>query len=65
MFAAGKDRTLILISHRLYSTRKADHIYYIENGKIVEEGTHEELMKVNGKYAAMYELQAGLYAQEK
>ena len=65
MFAAGKDRTLILISHRLYSTRKADYICYIENGKITEEGTHEELMKVNGKYAAMYELQAGLYAQEK
>ena len=65
MFAAGKDRTLILISHRLYSTRKADRICYIENGKIVEEGTHEELMKVNGKYAAMYHLQAGLYVQEK
>lgn len=64
MFAAGKDRTLILISHRLYSTRKADRICYIENGKIAEEGTHEELMKVNGKYAAMYHLQAGLYAQE-
>ena len=64
MFAAGKDRTLILISHRLYSTRKADYICYIENGKITEEGTHEELMKANGKYAAMYELQSGLYAQE-
>ena len=64
MFAAGKDRTMILISHRLYSTRKADRICYIENGKIAEEGTHEELMKSNGKYAAMYHLQAGLYAQE-
>ena len=63
MFAAGKDRTLILISHRLYSTRKADYICYIENGKIAEEGTHEELMKANGKYAAMYELQASLYAK--
>ena len=63
MFAAGKDRTLILISHRLYSTRKADHIYYIENGKIVEEGTHEKLMKANGKYAAMYHLQASLYTK--
>ena len=63
MFAAGKDRTLILISHRLYSTRKADRICYIENGKIAEEGTHEELMKANGKYAAMYELQASLYAK--
>ena len=63
MFAAGKDRTLILISHRLYSTRKADRICYIENGKIAEEGTHEELMKANGKYAAMYHLQVSLYAK--
>ena len=61
MFAAGKDRTLILISHRLYSTRKADRICFIENGKIAEEGTHEELMKMCGKYATMYQLQAGLY----
>ena len=61
MFAAGKDRTMILISHRLYSTRKADRICYIENGKIVEEGTHEDLMRANGKYASMYQLQASLY----
>ena len=63
MFAAGKDCTLILISHRLHSTRKADRICYIENGKIAEEGTHEELMKANGKYAAMYHLQTSLYAK--
>ena len=65
MFAAGKDRTMILISHRLYSTRKADRICYIENGKIVEEGTHEELMRANGKYASMYQLQASLYEKEE
>ena len=65
MFAAGKDRTMILISHRLYSTRKADRICYIENGKIVEEGTHEDLMRANGKYASMYQLQASLYEKEE
>ena len=54
MFAAGKDRTLILISHRLYSTRKADRICYIENGKIAEEGTHEELMESNDIYREVY-----------
>ena len=64
MFAAGKDRTMILISHRLYSTRKADRICYIENGKIVEEGTHEELMRANRKYASMYQLQASLYEKD-
>ena len=64
MFVAGKDRTMILISHRLYSTRKADRICYIENGKIVEEGTHEELMRANGKYASMYQLQASLYEKD-
>lgn len=36
----------------------------VVNGKIVEEGTHEKLMKANGKYAAMYQLQASLYAKE-
>ena len=64
MFAAGKDRTMILISHRLYSTRKADRICYIENGKVIEEGTHTELMRINGKYAQMYTLQASLYVKE-
>jgi len=64
MFAAGKDRTMILISHRLYSTRKADRICYIENGKIVEEGTHEDLMRANRKYASMYQLQASLYEKD-
>ena len=64
MFATGKDRTMILISHRLYSTRKADRICYIENGKVIEEGTHTELMRINGKYAQMYTLQASLYVKE-
>ena len=56
---------MILISHRLYSTRKAVRICYIENGKIVEEGTHEELMRANRKYASMYQLQASLYDRFK
>ena len=57
MFAAGKDRTLILISHRLYSTRKADRICYIENGKIAEEGTHEELMNSSPVYREIFDSQ--------
>lgn len=61
MLEAAKDKTIILISHRLSTTRDADKIYYLENGEIVEEGNHEKLMSLNGKYAYMYNLQADNY----
>ena len=61
MFAMCKDKTLILISHRLYSTKMVDKIYYMESGSILESGSHEELIKQNGKYAALYNIQAGQY----
>ena len=56
-----RDKTLILISHRLYSTKMVDKIYYMESGSILECGSHEELMKQNGKYARMYHIQAEQY----
>lgn len=62
MFEAAKDKTVIFISHRLSTTRKADKIYMLEKGRIIEEGTHNELLKKNGKYAAMWKAQAGKYA---
>ncbi len=58
----AKDKTVIFISHRLSTVRDADCIYMMENGKIVEAGTHEELLSRGGKYAAMWRVQAGLYA---
>ena len=52
---------LIIISHRLSTTRFADKIYMLANGEIIESGTHEKLIKQNGKYAEMFRLQAEKY----
>ena len=60
-FTTGK--TSVYISHRLASTRFCDRIIYIEDGKIVEEGTHEELLKLGGKYSEMYKLQSQYYKE--
>jgi ATP-binding cassette, subfamily B, bacterial len=54
-------RTAILISHRLSSVKLADRIYVLEDGTIVESGTHQELMQRNGSYARMFESQAQYY----
>lgn len=53
--------TTIFISHRLGSTKLANEIFVIENGSIVEKGSHDELMKINGTYADMYESQRSWY----
>ena len=55
------DKTVIFISHRLSSTKKADRIYMLENGRIIESGNHIELMALNGKYAEMFNIQAENY----
>jgi len=57
----SKDRTTIFISHRLGSTKIADEILVMDNGKIVEKGSHEELMSMNGIYAKMYDSQRSWY----
>lgn len=56
-----KDTTVILISHRLSSVKDFDEILYIENGTIVENGTHELLMDLKGKYYEMFTKQAEKY----
>lgn len=61
MLEATGDKTVIFISHRLSTTRIADRIIMLEKGKIVEQGSHEELLAMKGKYAQMWKLQAGAY----
>lgn len=56
-----KNKAVIFISHRLSSAVLADKIYMLENGRIIEKGSHEELMKMNGKYAEMFRFQAQNY----
>ncbi len=52
-----KGRTSFVIAHRLSTIRDADIILYMEDGDIRETGSHEELMRKNGKYAALYNSQ--------
>jgi len=52
-----KDRTTLVIAHRLSTVRKASRIFVIDSGRIVETGTHEELCRANGVYRKLYELQ--------
>ncbi len=59
-----KGKTSVYISHRLSSTRFCDRIVLLEDGNIVESGTHDTLMKHNGKYAQLYELQSQYYKDE-
>lgn len=65
MLTATDGETVIFISHRLSATRDADRIYMFENGTVIEQGSHEELMTLNGEYAKMWKLQAQNYLAEE
>jgi ATP-binding cassette subfamily B protein len=58
-------KTVILITHRFSTVKNAHKILMLENGKIIEQGSHRQLMKLEGKYAALYTMQAKRYLEEE
>jgi subfamily B ATP-binding cassette protein HlyB/CyaB len=61
MVQIARGRTVLVIAHRLSALRLADRIITIERGRLVEDGTHDDLIKTGGRYAKLYRLQAGLH----
>ena len=62
---ATRDATTILISHRFSTVRHADRICVLEHGRVIELGTHDELMALGGRYRTMFDLQAQRFAEEE
>ena len=62
MKEVAKEKTVLSISHRLSTTRDADIIYVMEHGRVIEQGSHAELLAKGGVYAGMWKVQAGRYA---
>lgn len=59
------EKTILLISHRLANVVDSDRIYMMENGRVVQTGTHEELMAMKGAYERLYSCQSRLEAYGK
>jgi subfamily B ATP-binding cassette protein HlyB/CyaB len=57
----ARGRTVLIIAHRLSTVRRADRIITIEGGRLVEDGTHDELVRTGGRYANLHRLQAGIH----
>src|SRR5207247_8523185 len=59
-----RGRTAVYSSHRFSTVRRADRILFLEHGQLVEQGTHEQLMRLSGRYARLFRLQAAAYSGE-
>ena len=59
-----RGRSVLLISHRFSSVRSADRIYVLEHGRVVEQGSHDELISLDGRYAELFTLQARAYLRD-
>ncbi|MEA2646579.1 MAG: ATP-binding cassette, subfamily bacterial [Chloroflexota bacterium] len=59
-----RGRTAVYISHRFSTVRRADRILFLEDGRLVEEGTHEEMVQLDGRYARLFNMQASAYVGE-
>ena len=57
----ARGRTVFIIAHRLSTVRRADRIITIEGGRLVEDGTHDELVRTGGRYASLHRLQGGIH----
>jgi ATP-binding cassette, subfamily B, bacterial HlyB/CyaB len=57
----ARGRTVLVIAHRLSTVRAADRIVTLDRGRLVEDGSHEALMKTGGRYASLHRLQGGFH----
>ena len=64
-YEISKNKTSFIVTHRLGLAKYADRIIVLKNGKLIEQGTHNDLMEIKGEYYTMHKLQADWYTEEE